>query len=144
MKYKILNFLSYCKVVYQPTSPENKTCTSDDECGSLDPTYGYPNGTYCGDTFWDDLFEHTQRGASDPLKDLLRCKPHEKPCVDPTGIYGCLDPTGVYCRPLSLKEYVKSDEYDLGSSRDYVTSKEFCCDFRDLKAVFLIKVPLFS
>ena len=58
-------------------------------------------------TFWDDLFEHpyTQRGASDPLKDLPRCKPNEKPCLDPTGIYGCLDPTGVYCRPLTLNEY---------------------------------------
>ena len=97
-------------------------------------------------TFWDDLFEHpyTQRGASDPLKDLPRCKPNEKPCLDPTGIYGCLDPTGVYCRPLSLKEYVKMDQYDLGSSRNYVTSKKFCCDFRDLIAVCLIKVPLFS
>ena len=88
-------FFSYCKVVIQPTPPENKTCTSDDECGNLDPT-----GTYCGDSFWGE-----PAGDPDPVKDLPRCKQNERPCLDPTGIYGCLDPTGVYCRPLTLNEY---------------------------------------
>ena len=88
-------FLSYCKIVITPTMPENKTCTSDDECGNLDPT-----GTYCGDSFWGSA------GDPDPKKDLPRCKQNEKPCLDPTGIYGCLDPTGIYgCRPLTLNEY---------------------------------------